>query len=47
MSWGRLEGNIGYIDVFAWGDGGAGLFDSAVAELMDTEGLVIDMRTWV
>ena len=44
VSWGRLDRNIGYIDVFGWSTAAAGLFDSAVAELMDTEGLVIDMR---
>jgi hypothetical protein len=44
VSWGRVAGNIGYIYVFSWAAGGASLFDSAVAELMDTDGLIIDMR---
>ena len=44
-SWGILEGtNIGYIYVYAWSGDVTTDFETAVSELMGTDGLVIDQR---
>lgn len=45
LSWGKVEGtNIGYIYVYEWSTDTMDLFTSAVTELFDTDGLIIDQR---
>ncbi len=43
--WGIIDGtNIGYIYLYSWGQSLFEDFEEAVADLMDTDGLVIDQR---
>ncbi len=45
LAWGRAEGDIGYIAVFGLRDESAvALFDEALEDLRDTDGLVLDIR---
>lgn len=44
-TWGLVEGtNVGYIYVNSYCSGSEGLFNQAVADLMGTEGLIVDNR---
>ena len=45
LTWGKVEGtNVGYIYVYGTSSKIATLFDNAVTELWDTDGLIIDIR---
>jgi C-terminal processing protease CtpA/Prc len=46
VTWGLLpETNVGYVYIYSWQGNAGELFAQAVAELMDTDGLILDQRS--
>jgi C-terminal processing protease CtpA/Prc len=46
ITWGRLtDTNIGYVHIYSWQGGAGQLFAEAVADLLDTDGLILDQRS--